>query len=60
MEELQKKIDDLSRKMDIIIIGLEKMNVHIDFVEDVYDNVRHPFKRLTGIFVRFVDVARCC
>lgn len=49
IDEVNVKIEELSRKVDIILASLEKLNVHIDFVEEVYESLRHPFRRLTGI-----------
>ena len=47
METLEKDIKELDRKMDRILEILEtdvkKMNDHIDFVEQVYTNVKSPF-----------------
>jgi len=47
LEILEKDIKELDRKMDRILEILEtdikKMNDHIDFVEQVYTNVKSPF-----------------
>ena len=44
---LKEKIDSLEKKVDRILELLEsdckKMRNHIDFVENVYDNVKTPF-----------------
>lgn len=47
MLELEKKFEIMEKKMDRILELLEKdckkMSDHIDFVENVYDNVKTPF-----------------
>jgi vacuolar-type H+-ATPase subunit I/STV1 len=47
VERLEKDIKELDRKMDRVLEILEKdvkkMNDHIDFVEQVYTNVKSPF-----------------
>lgn len=40
MEVLEKKID---RILDLLESDCKKMRDHIDFVENVYDNVKTPF-----------------
>lgn len=50
IRELKDKIDSLTEKIDNIISILnidikkntEKMGDHIDFIERIYDNVKHP------------------
>ena len=45
--ELEKRCERMETKMDKILELLEKdckkMTDHIDFVENVYDNVKSPF-----------------
>ena len=45
--ELEKRCERMESKMDKILELLEKdckkMNDHIDFIENVYDNVKSPF-----------------
>ena len=47
MLELEKKFEIMEKKMDRILELLEtdckKMSDHINFVENVYDNVKTPF-----------------
>ena len=50
LDVLSKKIEDVNRKCDKIsekfdgevLEECKKMGSHIDFVESVYDNVKHP------------------
>lgn len=49
IDELEKKITNLEKKIDLILEILqkntdncEKMGHHIDFVENVYENVKNP------------------
>ncbi len=43
IETMERKIDNLSEKIDgEVLEECKKMGDHIDFVEEVYDNVKHP------------------
>ncbi len=43
IEIMERKIDNLSEKIDgEVLEECKKMGGHIDFVEEVYDNVKHP------------------
>ena len=40
---LEKKIDHIEKKIDTDILDeCKKMGSHINFIENVYDNVKHP------------------
>jgi uncharacterized protein YaaN involved in tellurite resistance len=47
MIELEKRCERIEQKLDKILELLEKdckkMTDHIDFIENVYDNVKSPF-----------------
>ena len=43
IERLERKIDNLEKKVDgDLLTECKKMGSHIDFVENVYDNVKNP------------------
>jgi len=43
IEKLNEKLDIISSKLDVEIIGeCKKMSSHINFVESVYDSMKHP------------------
>ena len=43
IERLERKIDNLEKKIDGELLSeCKKMGSHIDFVENVYDNVKNP------------------
>ena len=53
--KLNKNIEEVNNKLDDLTPECKKMGSHIDFVENVYDTVKHPLgylcnkiKRLTG------------
>ena len=49
IEEINNKIDNLSEKLnDDLIPECQKMGSHIDFVENVYDTVKHPLGYLSN------------
>ena len=46
---LEDKIDNLDNKINSEILQeCKKMGSHIDFVENVYDNVKHPLGYITN------------
>ena len=54
VESLEEKIENLSEKIDgEVLEECKKMGSHIDFVENVYDNVKHPLgyicKKIKGL-----------
>ena len=54
VESLEEKIENLSKKIDgEVLEECKKMGSHIDFVENVYDNVKHPLgyicKKIKGL-----------
>ena len=43
IDEMERKIKNLDKKIDGEVLNeCKKMGSHIDFVEEVYDNVKHP------------------
>jgi len=50
MDKLEKRVDDIEKKLDKLINLIEnkvepntnKMSNHIDFIETVYDNIKNP------------------
>jgi hypothetical protein len=43
IDSLERKIDKLEIKMnEDVLVECKKMGTHIDFVENVYENVKHP------------------
>ena len=43
IDNLEKKVDKLSKSINEDLYSeCKKMGGHIDFVEEVYDNVKHP------------------
>lgn len=54
VESLESKIENLNDKVDEEVLEeCKKMGSHIDFVENVYDNVKHPLgyicKKIKGL-----------
>ena len=54
IESLEEKVDNLNKKIDgEVLEECKKMGSHIDFVENVYDNVKHPLgyicKKIKGL-----------
>lgn len=58
-QRLELRLTAIEAKLDAILAhlqstsdGVSRMNGHIDFVEGVYDTLRHPLSRLTGLVRR--------
>ena len=54
VESLEETVDNLNEKIDgEVLEECKKMGSHIDFVENVYDNVKHPLgyicKKIKGL-----------
>jgi uncharacterized coiled-coil protein SlyX len=40
---LEKNMEKINNKIDSdVLVECKKMGSHIDFIEDIYDNVKHP------------------
>lgn len=59
LDATEAKLNSTEAKLDAILAhlqgtsdGVARMNGHIDFVEGVYDTLRHPLSRLTGLVRR--------
>lgn len=51
IDSLERKIDSLANKMDEeVLVECKKMGTHIDFVENVYENVKHPLGYICNKF----------
>jgi len=54
LNETNKKVDLLEQKLDYLTAKLvpecEKMGSHINFVQDVYENVKHPLEYVCNQF----------
>ena len=43
LEQIQKDITQIRERLDIIEPQTQKMDQHVDFVNDVYSSVKKPF-----------------
>lgn len=57
MVTVEEKLENIERKLDVILVKLDKIedensNVskHIDFINSVYSQLRHPLNFLTSKF----------
>tara|TARA_B100001094_G_C18152011_1_gene784210 strand:- start:1005 stop:1259 length:255 start_codon:yes stop_codon:yes gene_type:complete len=58
LQDIDTQIKELHTKMDVILSLLKsdvspncnKMGNHIDFVEKVYENVKHPLNTVCNLF----------
>lgn len=46
IENLENKIENLERKLDNIHKETQRMDSHVTFVENIYQNVKSPFHYL--------------
>ncbi len=42
IDKLQNSIDKLQKEIEKMNLNQTKMTQHIDFVENIYENVKHP------------------
>jgi archaellum component FlaC len=47
---IEDKIDEIKRKQEDITNSSNKMDKHIDFIETVYENVKHPLNYISQKF----------
>ena len=50
LKVIEDKIDELKKKQDDITNSSNKMDKHIDFIETVYENVKHPLNYISHKF----------
>jgi len=63
IKSLEEKINNIDSKLNKIIDLLEidistnckKMNTHIDFIETIYENVKHPLNYVCSQFSYIAD-----
>ena len=44
IDKLQNSIDKLQKEIEKMNLDQTKMTEHIDFVENIYENVKHPLE----------------
>ena len=42
IKNIKIRLESIEKKIDKILESILKMDNHVDFVEDVYDTIRHP------------------
>ena len=61
VEKNNEKLDIITKKMDGDIMGeCKKMSSHIDFVEAVYENMKHPLNYICGVINAGSNVNTIC
>lgn len=61
VEENNEKLDMISKKMDgDIMEECKKMSSHIDFVENVYENMKNPLNYICGVINSGPNVKTIC
>ena len=49
LDSIEEKIDTINIKIDTDVVNeCQKMGSHIDFIEKVYENVKHPLGYITN------------
>ena len=46
LSEISETLEVISKSLDVQSESSKRLDTHIDFVENVYDAVRHPFNRV--------------
>ena len=56
IDSLERKIDKLTTRLDEeVLVECKKMGTHIDFIETVYENVKHPLGYICNKFNYLTD-----
>ena len=56
INSLEKKIDKLTTRLEEeVLVECKKMGTHIDFIETVYENVKHPLGYICNKFNYLTD-----
>lgn len=56
VDSLEQKIDNLTTRMDEEVLAeCKKMGSHINFIETVYENVKHPLGYICNRFNYLTD-----
>ena len=66
IEEINKKIEELNTKVDKILnilkkdvsVNTKKMSDHINFVENVYENVKYPLGFICNTVTHYIGSTR--
>jgi hypothetical protein len=48
LNDINKKLDRIEERLIKLEKTQDKMDTHIDFIEDVYDNIKHPLNYVTN------------
>ncbi len=48
LNEINKKLDRIEDRLIKLESTQNKMDTHIDFIEDVYENIKHPLNYVTN------------
>jgi hypothetical protein len=48
LNEINKKLDRIEERLIKLEKTQDKMDTHIDFIEDVYENIKHPLNYVTN------------
>ena len=49
MEDIEKRLVRIEDKLDYIIVSNNKLDKHIDFIEQIYSNVKKPLNYISKI-----------
>ena len=59
--DIDKKLDDLTEKIDILLEkncvmsdNCEKMSIHIDFINVIYDKIKYPFWNIIDVSKKYL------
>ncbi len=48
LNDINKKLDRIEERLIQLEKTQNKMDTHIDFIEDIYDNIKHPLNYVTN------------
>jgi hypothetical protein len=55
LNEINKKLDRIEERLIKLERTQDKMDTHIDFIENVYENVKHPLNFVTNKINNYIS-----
>jgi hypothetical protein len=55
LDKLEERLNIIEGKQESISIGTDNMNNHINFINNVYDNVKRPLSYVTNKINNYIE-----
>ena len=57
LNEINKKLDRIEERLIKLENTQTKMDTHIDFIEDIYENIKHPLNYVTSKVNNYLSIS---